>query len=217
MNFPVPRGRYGTRRFDPFGGLPGFEGLFDQMSRMLTSAFPDVARIHVNSWSPPVDVHESEDAYVVEADVPGVPPEDVRVDLEGRELSITGEYGTVPVAGQQTQQESQQQAQAGVTPSDATQEQNQQGTQQQGRSAPQRTGRFDYRVTLPGEVRSEAATANLEHGVLRLTLPKVSSGARQRIQVQAGSSASTRLQTGPSTASSTRTEGGSSSSQASSS
>ena len=47
-----------------------------------------------------------------------------------------------------------------------------------------RTGRFDYRLTLPGEVNSESCTADLEHGVLRLRLPKASSGVRQRIPVQ---------------------------------
>jgi HSP20 family protein len=55
--------------------VPGFDDLFDQMSRMLTSAFPDVARVSVQSWSPPVDIQETDDAYVVEADVPGVRPQ----------------------------------------------------------------------------------------------------------------------------------------------
>lgn len=209
MTFPVPRRRYGPRRFDPFAALSGSEGLFDQMSRMLTSAFPDVAHINVNSWSPPVDVDETDEAYLVEADVPGVPPEDVHVDLQGRELRITGEYGTVP-AGEQggggTDQAAQQGTEAGSAP------QGQQETQQQSGSVPRRSGRFDYRVTLPSEVRSEAATANLEHGVLRLSLPKVSHGGRQRIQVQAGSG-STRLEPGQSsTATGTSGEAGSTSS-----
>lgn len=155
MTLPIRRRRYPARRWDPFAGFPGFEDLHDQMSRMLTSAFPDVARISINSWSPPVDIQETDEEYLVEADMPGVRPDDVTVDLQGKELHIGGEYGTA-----------------------------EQGEGEGQRS--RRTGRFDYRLTLPGEVNSESCTADLENGVLRLRLPKASSGIRQRIPVQAG-------------------------------
>jgi HSP20 family protein len=133
--------------------------LFDQMNRILTSAFGDVPRISVNSWSPPVDIQETEDDYVVEADVPGVRPDDVTIDLQGKELRIVGEYGMAEQAADQGDE---------------------------GKQRTRRSGRFDYRLTLPGEVSSESCTANLEHGVLRLRLPKVPTGTRQRIPVQAG-------------------------------
>ncbi len=57
---------------------------------MLTTAFPDVARISVNSWSPPVDIQETDDDFLVEADLPGVRPDDVTIDLQGRDLRIGG-------------------------------------------------------------------------------------------------------------------------------
>lgn len=164
MTLPVRRSRYTPRRWDPFGGLPGFDDLFDQMSRMLTSAFGDVPRISVNSWSPPVDIQDTDDAYLVEADLPGVRPDDVTIDLQGKELRIVGEYGMAEQAGDQGDSETQR---------------------------TRRSGRFDYRLTLPGEVNSESCTANLEHGVLRLRLPKVSTGTRQRIPVQAGPASDT--------------------------
>ncbi|MBV9163196.1 MAG: Hsp20/alpha crystallin family protein [Pseudonocardiales bacterium] len=158
MTLPVRRNRYPARRWDPFAGFPGFDDLFDQMNRILTSAFPDVARISVNSWSPPVDIQETDDDYVVEADLPGVRPDDVTIDLQGREVRIGGEYGAA-----------------------------EQGESEQQRT--RRSGRFDYRLTLPGEVSSESCTADLEHGVLRLRLPKVSPSTRKRIPVQAGRTA----------------------------
>jgi HSP20 family protein len=141
------------------GGFPGFDTLFDQMSQMLTSAFREVPRISVNSWSPPIDIQEADQDYMVEADLPGVRPEDVTIDLQVRELRIVGEYGTAEQAGDQGEGETQR---------------------------ARRSGRFDYRITLLGDVNSESATANLEHGVLRLRLPKASTGTRQRIGVQAG-------------------------------
>lgn len=103
MTMPARRGRSGVRRWDPFGGLVGFDDLFDQMSRMLTTALPDAARISVQSWSPPVDVQETAEEFRVEADVPGVGPEDVTVDLQRNELQITGQYGAEEGEGEQQQ------------------------------------------------------------------------------------------------------------------
>ncbi len=111
-----------------------------------------MARINITSWSPPVDIQETEDAYLVEADLPGVRPDQVTVDLQGKELHIMGEYGA-----------------------------EEQGDDER---RTRRTGRFDYRLTLPGEVNNEGCTAELENGVLRLRLSKAASGIRQRIPVQ---------------------------------
>jgi HSP20 family protein len=43
------------------------------------------------SFTPPVNIEETEDAYVVEADVPGVKRDDVNIELDRNELSISGE------------------------------------------------------------------------------------------------------------------------------
>lgn len=40
---------------------------------------------------PAVDVEETEEAYIVEAELPGVRKEDVSVELIGSELTITGD------------------------------------------------------------------------------------------------------------------------------
>ncbi|MDV7243162.1 MULTISPECIES: Hsp20/alpha crystallin family protein [Rhodococcus] len=44
-----------------------------------------------DSWTPAVTVEETADSYVVEAVVPGVPRENIDVNLSGNELSIEGE------------------------------------------------------------------------------------------------------------------------------
>ena len=41
-------------------------------------------------WQPAVDVFETDDAYLIEADIPGVAPENVEVRVEGRRLTIRG-------------------------------------------------------------------------------------------------------------------------------
>jgi HSP20 family protein len=42
-------------------------------------------------WAPPVDIEEQDDAYVIEAEVPGVRKDDVNIELISNELMITGE------------------------------------------------------------------------------------------------------------------------------
>ena len=50
-------------------------------------SFPDERA----AWSPPVDVEEADDAYVIEAELPSVKREDVNVELVGNDVHITGE------------------------------------------------------------------------------------------------------------------------------
>jgi HSP20 family protein len=44
-----------------------------------------------SAWTPPVDILETDDAWVVEAEVPGVDPDDVNVEVRDSEVSISGE------------------------------------------------------------------------------------------------------------------------------
>ena len=42
------------------------------------------------SWSPRVDIQETEDAFLIHADVPGVSQEDIDIQIEGRTLTLRG-------------------------------------------------------------------------------------------------------------------------------
>jgi len=72
-----------------------FEEVTDRMRRLLDETFaggfatPSLAG--GLGWSPLVDVEETDDAYIVEADLPGVKRNDVDVELVGSELTISGE------------------------------------------------------------------------------------------------------------------------------
>jgi HSP20 family protein len=47
------------------------------------------------AWSPlapPVDVEETDSAYVVDVDLPNVNPDDVTIEMRGEELRISGKY-----------------------------------------------------------------------------------------------------------------------------
>jgi HSP20 family protein len=67
----------------------------ERLRRMLDQTFgsfglPALATESVG-WAPPVDIEEQDDAYVIEAEVPGATKEDVNIELVSNELMITGE------------------------------------------------------------------------------------------------------------------------------
>jgi len=95
MGVPAVRSSRPAERWNPFAE---FEELHGQLDRLLRStvASPDAGW---RGWAPPVDVSETDDAYVVEAELPGVAREDIDVDLTGRELTITGERKEVERRG----------------------------------------------------------------------------------------------------------------------
>ncbi|MDX3763085.1 Hsp20/alpha crystallin family protein [Streptomyces mirabilis] len=67
-----------------------FDDLFERMNRFLEQAAS--ATPSARGWSPMADLHETDDAYVVEAELPGIKREDIDVEVSERELCITGEY-----------------------------------------------------------------------------------------------------------------------------
>jgi len=72
------------------------EDLQDRMNQLVRSVFGELApsdggRQH-GPMSVPVDIEETDDAYIVEIDLPNVRPEDVNVELRDAELHISGEY-----------------------------------------------------------------------------------------------------------------------------
>jgi HSP20 family protein len=107
-------------------------------------------------WTPAVDVRETQDGFVLTADVPGVNPKDIEVTMENGLLTIRG-----------------------VRQSDTT-------VEQEGYRRIERiSGRFLRRFTLPETANAEAVTAKTNHGVLTLTIPKRAEVQPRRIEIQA--------------------------------
>jgi HSP20 family protein len=78
------------RRSESWSPLSDIGQLNERMRRMLEQTFGGLLDEPVG-WIPAVDIEETEDAYVVEAEVPGVKREDVNIEVSGNELFISGE------------------------------------------------------------------------------------------------------------------------------
>lgn len=98
-----------------------------------------------SGFSPPVDLQEAADRYVVRVDLPGVAASELAITLRERELRIAGRKQ--PGWGQ-----------AG-----------------KGRCHHMERGfgAFSVEVMLPGPVRPDTAKAELRAGVLEISLPRV--------------------------------------------
>ncbi len=92
QTLPERRSETTPERWEPFTEL---EQMTERMRRMLEQTFgrsgAPVRPGMPSGWVPFVDIEEEDDAYVVEADLPGVEREDVNIEIVGNELMITGE------------------------------------------------------------------------------------------------------------------------------
>jgi HSP20 family protein len=90
MALPVRRRDAASQPLQRWDPLRELEGLQQRMGELMASGWPSDAQ-GPQAWIPLVDVEETDDAWIVEAELPGVRPEDVNVELHDNELSITGE------------------------------------------------------------------------------------------------------------------------------
>jgi HSP20 family protein len=98
----------------------------------------------VRGWNPSVDLYETPEAFVLEADLPGVKPEDVRVEMENGDLVLQG-WRTLEKNHADDRFHTMERS----------------------------SGQFVRRMKLPQSVEREAIKAEFKEGVLRVILPKV--------------------------------------------
>ena len=70
--------------------------LQDRLDQLLEGQAP--------GWSPPVDLFESEDGYVVAVELPGLTREDVKIEAQGDRLVVSGSRPVPAVAPQRYHQ-----------------------------------------------------------------------------------------------------------------
>ena len=78
-------------RYDPWHTM---QKLQRDMSTLFDRRFNDNEEglpVTASDWAPAVDIKEEDDRFLVQADIPGVDPEDIEVHMENGVLSISGQ------------------------------------------------------------------------------------------------------------------------------
>jgi HSP20 family protein len=149
---PVRRGGRNTMVVNP---SREFEDIYDRMGQLMNFAFGLAPAVPADMpWVPLADLSETDDAYVVKAELPGVNKDQVDIQLQDRELVIAGEIA-----------------------------ESENGNGRRHHHSSRRTGRFEFRTYLPGDVKADAVTAQLSDGVLTVTVPKSEAARPRKIEI----------------------------------
>lgn len=139
-------------RFSPFNNIVRFEPYtgFDDMFRDF-SLSPALQAFEAGQEMK-MDVSETEQAYTVKANVPGMKKEDIKIDIDGNQVSISA---------QTTQVKEQKEGETVVR-------------------SERYSGRLYRSFSLGHDIDAAHAVAKYQDGVVELTLPKkVGNGAKQ--------------------------------------
>jgi HSP20 family protein len=110
-----------------------------------------------SAWCPVVDVRETEDELALQAELPGLTPEQVNVSVQNGVLTISGEK--------------QQEREEGKDGSEF-------------HLVERRYGRFERSFSLPRSVDAEKVKAEFANGVLIVSLPKAEAAKPRKIEVK---------------------------------
>jgi HSP20 family protein len=151
------------RRFDPVGEMLS---LRDAISQLMADAVVGPAQESTRgTMGMALNLRETDDAYIVEAVLPGLRPDEIDVAIRDNVLVINAE----------SRQENTD---------------TQQGTVHR---IERRYGRFSRALTLPSQVDPARVQATLENGILRLQIPKAEQAKPRRIAIQGGEGTQTQL------------------------
>jgi HSP20 family protein len=104
-------------------------------------------------WIPASDVTETEKAYILTVELPGVDPKNVDISFNDGIVTIQGEKNKEMAESERCY------------------------------CSERYSGSFERRFTIPGRVDKDKIDATFEHGVLRLTLNKAEESMPKKIQI----------------------------------
>ncbi|RIB02782.1 HSP20-like chaperone [Gigaspora rosea] len=131
--------------------------LFDDFFRDFNDVkrFGNVQRGNRDFRIPPLDVHEGDKEFVVNAELPGVTKEQINLDVRDGALYISGE-----------------------TKQDEKYKEGNTHIQER------RYGAFSRTITLPRNVKTEGICAKFENGILEVKIPKDDKPSGMRIDIK---------------------------------
>ena len=141
-------------RYEPWSWIRETQNALDRMFRDLETQTADHSNVVTSEWMPAVDIREEADRFVLDADLPGVAPNDIEVTMEKGILFIRGERKLA------------------------------QPSQEEGyRRSERARGAFYRRFALPDSADPQGIEAQDRNGVLTITIPKKEPAKARRIEI----------------------------------
>jgi HSP20 family protein len=140
-------------RWEPAREIASLQG---EMNRLFNNLFdtPGNGGTGPRRWIPAMDLVETEDALILRADLPGMGEEDIKVEIEDRTLTISGERAS-------------------------EHEERPEGFYRIERAF----GHFERTLTLPKGINASEVSAKFDRGVLEVRIPKPEAVKPRRIEV----------------------------------
>jgi HSP20 family protein len=129
----------------------------ENMNRQLGSLFDDShfgISTDAGQWTPRVDIRETEDALLVQAELPGIEKKDVHLEVKNDVLTLSGERRYE----KDVKEENVHRVERAY-------------------------GKFYRSFSLPGNVDAGKVDASMDHGVLKIRLPKRESAKPKAISI----------------------------------
>ena len=142
-------------RWDPFQEMMSLRNTLDRMFDTNYGSLENTTR--PLAWGLPLDVSETDEAFIVKASIPGVKPDEVEITFTDNVLTIKGEVKT---------EEEVKDARYHLRE--------------------RRFGSFARSISLGSRIDNDKIRASYENGVLILTLPKAAEVKPRRIAITAG-------------------------------
>ncbi len=142
-------------KYDPFRDLRNLQNEMNRVFGGNTVRFSDREESFRGVWAPNVDIFESADKIVLEAELAGLKSEDVDVSIENNVVTLKGER-KFEKADESDNYHRVERA----------------------------YGSFARSFTLPRTVVSDEANADFQNGVLRVTLPKREEAKARKIEIK---------------------------------
>jgi HSP20 family protein len=121
--------------------------LYNRFNRLFDDPFFRVGQMDDDAgmglWNPAVDLYEKDDHFMIKAELPGVNKDDIKIDLQDRLLTLSGER----------------------TYDNEVKEENYYRRERS-------YGKFQRAFTLPADVDSDKIKAEFKDGVLQIEVPK---------------------------------------------
>ncbi len=133
------------------------------LRRQMDQLFDDLLREHDwmswpgdgATWMPAIEMEETDQDLILKAQIPGMKPEELDVQVSREALSITGEH-----------RQEDRSEEGGVIRSEF------------------HYGKFHRTVPLPVEIQQDQVTAEFKDGILQLTMPKATDATRKVVRVE---------------------------------